>query len=91
MDSVKSKTKKYYRLNGKAIAQVVFVGNVLGFKMYVAWEWPEMADRGFFAIMKQPAGVSLSLTPDGINYVADYGTDITSTQEAKELFPEFFK
>ena len=91
MNSVKTKTKKYYLSLGKAIAQVVFAATPLGYKMYVAWEWPNMADKGFFAIMKQPTGVCLQLDDAGINYVANFGEDVTHTEEARLLFANLFK
>lgn len=90
MDSIKTKIRSYSMHEGKAIAKVVIVPSMGAFRIYVAWEWAEMANNGFFAICKQN-GLCKTIDSTDINYVANYGSDITDTQEAKELFPEFFK
>lgn len=90
MDSIKTKIKSYSMHQGKAIAKVVIVPSIGALRIYVAWEWEHMAQQGFFAISKQE-GLCTGIDSNLINYVADFGNDITHTKEAKELFPEFFK
>lgn len=85
MDSIKTKTKTYTMLGRKAIAQVVIIPEGGSFRVYVAWEWEEQAKRGIFAIMKSTR-LHNDVNCEVINYVADYGNDITPSHEARKLF-----
>lgn len=90
MDSVKTKTNRYQILNKKAITQVAVVAGVIGFKVYVAWEWPEMADKSFFAIVTLNACIKSFPTVEDIDYVANFGVDVTHTDEARKVFANLF-
>lgn len=91
MNSIKFKSKPKYSLNGgKAIAQVVILPEDGHFRIYVAWEWEYMAKKEFFAIVKSTTLYRHSFLPELINEVANHGTDITDTPEAKKLFHNLF-
>lgn len=92
MRSKKTKTNEYSLLEGKAITQVGLLAEGGGFRVYVAWEWENMAQRGFFGIIKSDKIYgSKTITHEIISEVADYGHDITDTPEAKSLFSNLFK
>ena len=89
MDSVKTKAASYSMLDDKAIAQIVAMPEKGKFRIYVAWEWQEMADKKVFAICKSRQ-LYESVEIENILETADYGWDITHTDEAKKLFANIF-
>ncbi|HLP03865.1 MAG TPA: hypothetical protein VK152_00410 [Paludibacter sp.] len=89
MNSHKSKIRKYSTINRKAIAGVVLVPEKDYFRIYVAWEWPEAADSGFFAVMKSNKLYNCA-DEKTINAVCNFGDDITGTPEAKRIFHDLF-
>lgn len=90
MNSVKTKSANYAMISNKAIGGIVVVPENTRFRIYVAWEWENQAGKGFFAVMKS-TGTHQYLSEDHICSTADYGSDITDTPEAKQLFPYLFK
>jgi len=89
MDSVKTKSNNYKLLGYKAIGGIVLIPEAKGFRIYVAWEWPAMAKRGFFGICKS-SGIHSEVTNEIIESVANYGNDISETPEAKKVFSHLF-
>lgn len=89
MNSIKSKTKNFLIIENKAIAQVVALPEGDMFRIYVAWEWLDEAKKGFFAVCKS-TNLFMDLSRGSINYAADYGTDITGSEEANRLFGNMF-
>ena len=91
MNSLKTKTDKYSLVNGKAIAGLVLIPEDGHFKAYVAWEWEKAADEQFFAIIEAPHLIgSATLNSETINWIADYGNDVTYFTEIQKLFPHLF-
>ena len=91
MNSLKTKTKNYSLVNGKAIAGVVLIPKDGYFMAYVAWEWIEQANEKFFAIIESAHLVGNdTITSETINWVADYGHDVTHKKEIQKLFPQLF-
>lgn len=90
MNSTKTKSKQFVNLEGKAIGGIAFVPEDGFFRIYVAWEWDEQASNGFFAVVKSTKTYK-NVASAHVEHVADYGTDITDTDEAKRLFPYLFK
>lgn len=89
MNSVKTKSKNYSMRGNKAIAQVLLLPESNLFRIYVAWEWEPMAQKGFFAIMKS-THLHTDADFDMIMHVCNFGQDITETPEAKKLFNNLF-
>ena len=90
MNSVKMQVNNYVKVNNKAIAQVVAVATEKGkFDIYVAWEWEEMAVRGFFAVCKSIIPIRF-ISDLEIKNVADFGEDVTHSLEAMSLFPNLY-
>ena len=89
MDSVKTKAKKYTLVNAKAVAGIVLIPENGQFRAYVAWEWEDQADKKVFAICKSRQ-LYESVEIENILETADYGWDITHTDEAKKLFANIF-
>jgi hypothetical protein len=90
MDSIKTKAKNYVEAEGdKCIGQVMAVAEPGGFRVYVAWEWKDMASKGMFGFCK-----SRNLYPliswDNIITTADQGFDIGGTGEEKKIFKNLF-
>jgi hypothetical protein len=89
MDSIQTKTKNYVDIDGKCIAQVMAVAEKNGFRIYVAWEWHDMAKQGMFGFIKSQKNYE-SVTEEAINETADYGFDIGGTGEEKKIFKNLF-
>ncbi len=95
MNSVKTNSNHYHLFEGKAVAGFLIRpldGN--GKAIYVAWEWPNMADDNFFAVCRVVVTDDLADIFSGtymLKHVIDYGSDITGTPEAEQAFPHLFK
>lgn len=89
MNSIQTKSKSFVRRASKCIAQVVAVAEPGGFRIYVAWEWEEMAEKGVFGIVKS-SSLYLDVSPESINDAANYGWDISETAEAQKIFSNLF-
>ncbi len=85
MNSIKTKTKNYVTAWGKCVTQVVAVAEERGFRIYVAWEWKDMAEKGIFGFLKSQ-NTYYDVTRDSIDEAASFGLDISGTAEAKEVF-----
>lgn len=70
---------------GKAIAQVVAIAEDKGFRIYVAWEWKDMAQQGIFGFTKS-RDTYYDVSRDSVEEAASYGWDISGTPEAKKIF-----
>lgn len=90
MNSIKTKSKKYSRVKGKAIGGIVLVPENGSFRAYVAWEWEKEAIKGNFAIIESEGLIDKSNIEEFVNNVADYGNDVTHKPEVKKLFGNFF-
>lgn len=89
MNSTKTKSNRHTMVSGKAIGGVVLRPEGGLFRIYVAWEWRDQALQGFFAVCKS-SGLYSNASAEAINEAADYGTDITGTEEAKDLFHHIY-
>lgn len=91
MDSIKTKSKNFSIINGKAIGGVVFVPKDGHFTVYVAWEWIDQAEQKNFAIIESPHLIGNdTLTSETINNIADYGSDVTRDKNVQKFFPSLF-
>lgn len=91
MNSVKTKCEKFAKVGSKGVAGVVLVPESGHFQAYVAWEWEDQAEKGFFAIIKSPTLIGgHSIDGNFIDYVADFGHDVTHDKEIRKLFPLLF-
>ncbi len=91
MNSLKTKSKNFSIVNGKAIGGLVLIPKDGYFQAYVAWEWQEPAKEKFFAIIEAPHLIGNdTLNSETINWIADYGNDVTLNKEIQELFPHLF-
>lgn len=91
MNSLKTKSKNYSLVNGKAIAGLVLIPKDGYFQAYVAWEWEASAKEKFFAIIESPHLIGNdTLTSETINWIADYGNDVSSNKNIQKLFPHLF-
>lgn len=89
MNSIKTKQKHFViSETNKAIGGVALVPKENGeFRVYVAWEWPDQARAGFFAVIAS-IDTYKNISSETINHVADYGDDIThNTELVKSIFP----
>lgn len=98
MNSIKSKTNKYILMNNKAIAAVFFTTVFFApnndyVNVVVVWEWEDQAQNSFFAIVTGTSSFERINTDLNtvIDYVCDYGTDVTHLKEYRKLFPHIFK
>ena len=89
MDSIQIKTRNYVGLNEICIAQVVAFAEDGGFRIFVAWEWKEMASQGVFVFVKSDK-LYQTVTEKAINETASYGWDISGTEEAEKIFSNLF-
>jgi hypothetical protein len=90
MDSRKTKAKHYVKTaDHKCIAQVMAVAEKGGFRIYVAWEWKAMADKGVFGFIKSRSLYGM-ITEDAVKETADYGLDIGGSGEEKLVFKNLF-
>ena len=90
MDSIKTKARHFVKKpNHKCIAQIMAVSEQNGFRIYVAWEWEEMAKKGVFGFCKSRK-THQEVTKELIEETADTGWDISGTEEEKEIFKNMF-
>lgn len=90
MDSIKTKAKTYVTTDdGKCIAQIMAVAEKDGFRIYVAWEWDEMAGKGVFGFCKSRSCYKV-VTQKAIEETSDYGWDIGGSGEEKKIFANLF-
>lgn len=89
MNSIKTKSKNYSLVDSKAIAGLVLIPKDGYFMGYVAWEWESQAQEKFFAIIESPHLIG-NVTSETINYIADYGNDVSHKKEIQKLFPQLF-
>lgn len=81
MDSLRTNTKKFVQTEDKkCICQVVAIAEDGGLRLYVAWEWKDMANKGVFGFIKSRE-LHQTITPEIINRTADYGLDIGYDEE----------
>jgi len=90
MNSIQTKAKAFVHSGPKCIAQIAAVAEPGGFRIYVAWEWENMAKAGIYGITKSN-DLYLTVTPEAINETADFGWDISETPEAKRVMSNLFK
>lgn len=90
MNSIKTKSNDYKLMNGKAVAGVVMTPGVGCWEVVVAWEWPDQARQGFFALIELKMDLNPLPMELIIDYVADYGVDVTHLQRCRDLFPNLF-
>ncbi|WP_432671829.1 hypothetical protein [Flavobacterium sp. SM2513] len=91
MNSLKTKSKNYSLVNGKAIAGLVLVPKDGHFQAYVAWEWEHVAKEKIFAIIEAPHLIgNATFSNETINWIADYGNDVSHSKYAQKLFPQLF-
>ena len=92
MNSIKTKTKKYTLINNKAIAGVLITPTANNSLMvYVVWEQVKQAEDYIFAISGAAVEHTKFSYNNLIDYVADYGMDVTHIKEIRQLFPTIFK
>jgi hypothetical protein len=90
MDSVRTKAKSYIQLpTQQCVAEIIVLVEtykmVTGFRIYVAWEWKDMADRGVYGLAKSRTLYPI-VTEDNIYNAMDQGYDIGGTEEANNIF-----
>lgn len=89
MNSIQTKSKSFVMVGVKCIAQVVAVAESGGFRIYVAWEWEDMAKKGMYGITKSNI-LHAAVDTENIHHTANYGWDISETAEAKKIFSNLF-
>lgn len=90
MDSIKTKAKSYVTTDdNKCITQIMAVAEKGGFRIYVAWEWEEMANKGVFGFTKSRSLYKV-VTEKAIQETADYGFDIGGSGEERKIFKNLF-
>lgn len=89
MNSTQTKAKAFVRSGQKCIAQINAVAEPGGFRIYVAWEWETMSEKGIFGIVKSN-DLYLSITPEAIDETANTGWNISGTAEAKRIMPNLY-
>lgn len=89
MNSIQSKSKAFIRSGRKCIAQIAAVAEPGGFRIYVAWEWEDMALKGIFGITRS-TNLYLKITPEAIEDTANTGWDHSESPEAKKIFSNLF-
>lgn len=72
-------------MNDKCVAQVMAVAEGGAFRIYVAWEWEDVAKKGMFGICRSEEKYPY-VTKRVIEETADYGQDISGTDEARKIF-----
>lgn len=91
MNSLKTKSNNFSLVKGKAIAGFLLIPKDDYFMGYVAWEWEDQAEKKFFAIIESKHLIGNdTLTSETINWIADYGNDVTDRKEIQKLFPHLF-
>jgi len=89
MNSIQSKSKAFVRSGRKCIAQIAAVAEPGGFRIYVAWEWEDMASKGIFGVTRSN-DLYLEITPEAIEDTANTGWDYSESPEAKKIFSNLF-
>ena len=90
MDSVKTNHKKFIEDKiGRCIGGVISVPENGLHRIYVAWEWRNMAEQGFFSFCKANQ-LYASINDEVIAQVCDYGNDISCTLEGTKVFKHLF-
>lgn len=90
MNSVKTKTKTYSTVKGKAIGGIVFLPEKGQFRVYIAWESEKQAAQGNFAITESSATIDKNNISDFVDNITDYGNDVTHKPEIRGLFSNLF-
>ena len=90
MNSVKTKSKNYTRVKGKAIGGIILLPENGQFRAYIAWEWEDQAIQGNFALIESNELVDKENIVEFVNNVADYGNDVTHKPEIRKLFSNLF-
>lgn len=90
MNSTPTNAKAFVRSGQKCIAQIAAVAEPGGFRIYVAWEWENMAEQGMYGITKSN-DLYLKVTPEAIEETADTGWDISGTSEVRRVMANLFK
>lgn len=91
MNSQKTKTKEYTLVNGKAVAGVVIEAYFNdSWAVTVAWEWPMIAEDGFFALTHLVIENTDFNKNEMIAQVADYGIDVSHIEKFQKKFPKLF-
>lgn len=90
MNSIKTKISDFLIINNKAIAGVSILPKNNHWAIAVAWEWQDQALNSFFAITEMEIENTNFNFNEVVNYVADYGEDVTHLQSKKALFPNLF-
>lgn len=96
MDSIKTKAKNFVvTKDHKCIAQIMAVAErvmntkIVRFRIYVAWEWDSMAEKGVFGFAKSRE-LYETVTAEAIDETANYGKDIGGSGEEKKIFKNMF-
>ena len=90
MNSIKTKSKNYSRVKGKAIGGIVLLPENGQFRAYIAWEWEDQAIQGNFAIVESTGTIDKENISEFVNNVSDYGNDVTHKPEIRKLFSKLF-
>ena len=90
MNSVKTKSKNYTRVKGKAIGGIILLPENGQFRAYIAWEWEDQAIQGNFALIESNELIDKENISEFVNNVADYGNDVTHKPEIRKLFSNLF-
>ena len=91
MDSVKTNLKNFIEdKRGRCIGSVISIPENGMHRIYVAWEWRNMAEQGFFGFCKANK-LYTGINEDVLAQVCDYGDDISGTTEGNKIFKHIIK
>lgn len=90
MEGMKTNVKKYVKdSKRRCIAEIRCIPEGNEFRIYIAWEWEDMAKIGFYGFVE-----SMKTYPEisemAINETCDYGSDIGMTKKVKSIFGYLF-
>jgi len=85
MESIKTNTTSFVKIQNKCITQIVAKAEKGKFRIYVAWEWNDPASEAFFGFFKSTELFS-EVNHENILHTANYGEDIGDTVEGQKIF-----
>lgn len=90
MDSIKTKLKKYVKdSKRRCIGEIRCVPEGDEFRIYVAWEWEDMAEEGFFGFLESMKTYP-EISETAIDETCNYGSDIGNTEKMRKVFGYLF-
>ena len=90
MDSRKTNVKTYVKdSKNRCIAEIRCIAEGSEFRVYVAWEWENMAKKGVFGFFESMKTYP-EITEMAVDETCDYGSDIGMTEKGKSIFGYLF-